>query len=274
MNELHWDTLNSNYNAFLLRFIKRPAPYHFPLHAQDYAELILFESGKGIFGLNGEEFSLRSNNLAFVRPSDQHEISTEKGSLATLLLFPVEAVRFLGNRYFQNQSDYFWSTEKCPPPIILKKEQALLIKEWSIQLAKAKSSDRFELERFLMNLFSVLPRNSTVSKRGAMPEWLRRALKEIRQPDNAKGGTKVFFELAGCSPQHTAAAMKKHLGITPTEAVRQVRMDYVAEQLRTTNESILGIALDIGFKSLGHFYQTFRTYYGMTPYHYRKTHRV
>jgi len=274
MKQPSWHEFGRSELAFLVRSRRPIASCHHPGHKQDHAEIIFFESGAGTLSHDGGRFQLCPDNLAFIRPNDRHQISIEKGSVLSFLFFPSETVRFLGDRYFQDGHDFFWGKEKSLSPIALNKREALMVKEWVTRLSGADQTDRLESERFLMNIFSLLSESEKAEEHDGMPAWLRQALADIRNPINARGGTKTFFRLTKRSSRYTAAMLKKHLGITPSEVVNQARMAYVAEQLTATDEAILDIARSAGYKTPSHFYRIFYSHYRMKPFRYRNLNKV
>ena len=125
------------------------------------------------------------------------------------------------------------------------------------------------IERFLLNLLSEVER--TVPSEGLkdLPDWLRKACEEIRNPDHFSEGTQGFSRLAGRSPEHVARVLKQCTGHRPSDLVNEARLDYAARKLAISTDSILDISLTCGFSSLSHFYRLFRNRWGTSPRKYR-----
>ena len=59
-------------------------------------------------------------------------------------------------------------------------------------------------------------------------------------------------------------------GKTFIEHLTLIRLEKAMELLRNTDEFVLEICLDVGFKNVNHFNRTFKSFTGMTPLQYRK----
>lgn len=63
---------------------------------------------------------------------------------------------------------------------------------------------------------------------------------------------------------------KQRTGITVSQYQTNIRLQYAAQLLRETNNTVENIAFDIGFTSTGHFFDIFKKHYGVSPNAYRK----
>ena len=75
--------------------------------------------------------------------------------------------------------------------------------------------------------------------------------------------------LVGISQYHFLRTFRQVVGLTPHQFLLRRRLREAALRLRTTNESVLDIALDAGFGDLSNFNHTFRAAFGTTPTKYR-----
>lgn len=75
---------------------------------------------------------------------------------------------------------------------------------------------------------------------------------------------------AGLSKFHFHRLFKRATGMTPAQFQLQARINEARRRLRETNESIIAIALDVGYLSPSHFAQVFRREAGLTPSEYRR----
>lgn len=55
-----------------------------------------------------------------------------------------------------------------------------------------------------------------------------------------------------------------------TEYLNAYRLNTAAELLRTTDDTVLAVAEQTGFKNLSYFNRAFKTHYGLTPKEYRR----
>ncbi len=71
--------------------------------------------------------------------------------------------------------------------------------------------------------------------------------------------------LAGVHPTHFARAFARHMGLTPNEYRREVRMRRAAGLLLRSTESLARVSLACGFGDQSHFSNAFHATAGLTP---------
>ncbi|MET4262409.1 AraC-like DNA-binding protein [Bradyrhizobium sp. S3.12.5] len=78
---------------------------------------------------------------------------------------------------------------------------------------------------------------------------------------------------AGLSVGSLQEVFKNALGLSCIQYLRNYRISRAAALLRSTDDQITQIALDVGFESLGHFNTSFRDFLGCSPTSYRAAHQ-
>lgn len=71
------------------------------------------------------------------------------------------------------------------------------------------------------------------------------------------------------SEKYLFSLFKKKTGHSPTTYLHHVRMLKAAELLRTTNDTVQAISVQVGFVNFGTFYKAFKREYGVAPGKYR-----
>jgi AraC family transcriptional regulator len=105
------------------------------------------------------------------------------------------------------------------------------------------------------------------------PKWLGRVRSRI---DDTYGEKLYLADLAreaGVHSVHLARTFRKNYGVTVGQYVRGRRIEAAARALRSTDASLVNVALDAGFTSQGHFCTAFRRLMGCTPSEYRRAAR-
>ncbi|HEY2049852.1 MAG TPA: AraC family transcriptional regulator [Caulobacteraceae bacterium] len=74
----------------------------------------------------------------------------------------------------------------------------------------------------------------------------------------------------GLGRQRLAVAFRRTVGVAPYNYVLRRRLSAAAERLRAGQESVLSIALDVGFGDLSEFTRRFRRHYGVSPGAWRR----
>nr|WP_193372827.1 AraC family transcriptional regulator [Paraburkholderia phytofirmans] len=74
---------------------------------------------------------------------------------------------------------------------------------------------------------------------------------------------------AGLSSFHFARVFRRETGETPHQYVSRLRLEEAARLLRATDQTVLQIAIAVGFENASHFSVQFKRGYGVTPLAYR-----
>jgi AraC family transcriptional regulator, dual regulator of chb operon len=274
MNKLRWKKIVIGNNAFHIartEITHLRAPH---IHTHDFAELFWIEDGNGEHLINGKIMPLAKGDLVLIRPSDAHGFRTRsKPFILVNLAFPPSALHFLRERYFQNQSLWFWARSKLPVQHHFSSASQPRMKALLSPMFKIDNTS-FQLERFLMNLFHFLREEVSVSSKQTAPDWLLSALRKIQEPASFTGGTRAFARLASRCPEYVNRQLQKHFSLTTTDAVNHARLDYAAHQFRTTQRKIIDVAFECGFSHLGYFYKLFQRRYRITPHQYQRHHEM
>lgn len=126
------------------------------------------------------------------------------------------------------------------------------------------------LEGLTMELLAVASRGSTRAL-DQPTAWVRRVHDLLH--DRFREPRMSLDELAaeaGVHPVHLARAFRANYGVSPGEYLRQLRVDWAAMELRTTERPIAEIALDAGFADQSHFTRVFRKAHGTPPGAWRR----
>ena len=76
--------------------------------------------------------------------------------------------------------------------------------------------------------------------------------------------------VAGLSKFHFHRLFKSAVGVAPSRYHMNLRMDEAKRLLRETKQSVVAVALDVGYANPSHFAQLFRRETGLSPSDYRR----
>ena len=79
---------------------------------------------------------------------------------------------------------------------------------------------------------------------------------------------------SGYSRSHFLRTFRAAMSCSPHQWLTRLRVEQAKTILRENSISLTDIALDCGFSSHAHFYNTFRQIVGVTPSEYRRAHKV
>ena len=72
------------------------------------------------------------------------------------------------------------------------------------------------------------------------------------------------------SPWYSYRLFREHLGLTPAEYIRKLRLSRAALRLRDENCRVLDVAFDLGFGNVDTFTRAFFREFGLNPSDYAK----
>ncbi|MEO0497222.1 MAG: AraC family transcriptional regulator [Pseudomonadota bacterium] len=262
-------------------YIERDEAFHFArkrlatrfprkAHDHDFYEVFLIENGKTSHWINGTTQTLEAGQLAFLRPNDAHAFCADKGIGCQIInvMFRTETAAHLASRYEQSIGGLFFNS-KADLPEIHTLGQARFAR--AVAVARQLQTSHRSLagiEEFLLFLTNRVAHHS-VSNHHAAPAWFTEACNAAQSPEVFMLGATGFIELAGRSREHVSRTCKAVTGMTPTEYVNGIRIEYAAQLLRTGEASIDEIVSECGFENVSYFYRLFRQQIGSTP----KAHR-
>src|SRR5690348_3111881 len=100
---------------------------------------------------------------------------------------------------------------------------------------------------------------------GLAPTVLRRAIERLRSDSDADVSLAALASDAGLSRFHFCRAFKESTGLSPHAWLRQHQLDQAMAMLRDTDESVVSIAVALGYSSQTAFAAAFRKLTGETP---------
>lgn len=102
------------------------------------------------------------------------------------------------------------------------------------------------------------------------PTPLRRALRWIHFSFHKPFRLDVLAHFCAVSPAYLCRLFKSYLGMTPTNYLRQLRLQVAYRLLEATDLSVVDIAFLVGFKNFPYFVRQFRKFFGHSPTQLRR----
>lgn len=241
------------------------------LHGHDFYELIWVQNGTLRHHLPGDRHQdLTEGDMIFIRPGDTHALQGRgEDPLCVSLILRPGLMRQMGKRYDFNR--FFWSDSPSPPRARRNVKQLSELNHAALRLEQAPRS-ALEVSAFLLPLLADLQRALPDLPEDA-PDWLIEACHAAQDPAVFREGAAGFVRAAGRSHPHVTRSAQLHLGLTPTEYVNTIRMDYAGRALTGTADNLNEIAATIGLPNMSHFHRLFRAHHGLTPKAYRRTYQ-
>ncbi len=253
------------------RFLNRETALQ-SMHNHNYYEYFVIVSGEIIHEVNNEVQYLHSGDLVLVRPNDYHRYNTEKTSGCNIINVSFKKEHFESiKNYFNNPLIDKLITDPMPPHIYLNAQRlsSLKRKHNTLNLYSEKSDLTVWLKNLLADVFSYFLIEYDRQSQSDSKKLLQPALLQMNTPENIEEGLPALLRTSGFSHGHLCRIMKKEFNTTPIKYITDLRLQYAANLLTTTDYDILSISVRLGFSSLSYFITIFKKKYGMPPSKYR-----
>ncbi len=245
------------------------------LHDHNYCEYFIVISGNIIHEINGTTQKLKMGDICFIRPSDCHRYDVDGSEDCNLINVSFKT------SYFESIKQYFNTPvlddlfEALQPPVITLPNSRISILKKKHRLLNV-GCNKSEIKALLMSLICDVFADFIIEYKKQMQnsveKWLQSALIQMNTPENIEEGLPALIRYSGFSHGHLCRIMKKEFGVTPSQYVTDLRLQYAANLLSTTDYDILFICVQVGFSSLSHFTTIFKEKYGISPSKYRASH--
>jgi AraC family transcriptional regulator len=106
------------------------------------------------------------------------------------------------------------------------------------------------------------------------PSWLRRVLELLTDDPLADVRVGQLATAAGVHPVYLARQFRRHFGHSIGGYVRAQRLAWAAQELASSDRSLVDIALTAGFADQSHFTRHFARQFGAPPRRFRLAHRA
>jgi len=73
--------------------------------------------------------------------------------------------------------------------------------------------------------------------------------------------------------EYLSRCMKKYFGISVTEYINALKINYASNLLLRSNTPIISICFDSGFQNVSHFNRVFKKEYGISPREFREMYK-
>ena len=250
-------------------------------HSHDFYEIYLNISGTATHHINGTVQKLPKGSLVFIRPDDLHTYTYDtcdnpegKETSYVNLSFNDKTAKLLFDYILDEETSKGLLHSKLPPIVILNKtdKNRLLsqLEELNVLNWDDKKSLKLRLRALLADILVRYFCNAPKSSERDIPDWLVFLLQEMEKEQNFVGGIDKMISLSKKSYEHLSRSIKKYYGITLSEYINDLRINYASNLLLRTNTPIIEICFNCGFLSVSNFYKVFGAKYSMSPSEFRK----
>lgn len=255
----------------------------FPMHWHEEMEISLVRSGSGQYRIDTQNYTLEKDDLIIISPKTLHsggtydqKMSTDSFVFHTGFLCsnipesttinyfnPIIDGKIVFKPVIQNGHPGFKELKQC----FLRLRSCHFKKEPFYELELKENLIRFF---FLLFKYNCILEQKTTSVIDENEEKTRFILTYISEHYDEEITIDQLAKLSGFSACHFMNTFKKYVGVSCNKYINHFRLDKAARLLAETNESIMNIAVGIGYNNISYFNRAFKNYYGTTPKDYRR----
>lgn len=103
------------------------------------------------------------------------------------------------------------------------------------------------------------------------PQWLNRLVELLHDRFNEPFMLSAVASEIGYHPVYVMRVFRRHYGMSVTDYVRKLRVEYARKYLACDGMSLVDVGLSAGFSSQAYFSTVFKRETGITPGQYRRT---
>lgn len=259
------------------------AGWYYPESSIPYNMLRYIVKGEAEFSVNGEKFTVRENDIIYIPNGCRLWCS------ALTKTFEFYSIRFIstvsytkddvlekyygipritkGNeeeKYFQEI--YKWArTDHIAKKCFIRGYLNILLGSLSFR-GESRPINQHKTEQEINDLEKIVLREQnsrrTDTRVQVVADYVAHHPAEKFNPEK-------MADMVGLSKQRFGSLFKRHMGKTPMEYVREVKLSTAARKLIVSTESINDISYEIGYEDPNYFIREFKSAFGYTPNQYR-----
>ena len=253
----------------------------FPYHWHEDIEILFVLEGSLEIRVNRDSYSLEKGNIFLVNENELHFIDskTDFGSTQVLAFqmdigyFKKYDLNLKGKKFYLNSNQANESTE-----FALDEIKYILANLMDLIMNK-KNLYQLKTEKLLIDLIVILMEHFEIAtnKGDQSIENDSRMLEILKYMNSHCLDSQLSLqEIAkefSLNPQYLSRYFKANAGETLKKKLDSMRLNKSLMTLRTTNETIIEVALKSGFPDSKAYYRVFKEVLGITPLQYREQYK-
>ena len=271
----HLNDNMSGETSFINSHVINSGDVHY--HDHSFYEICYVLDGKLPHYANEKKLDLEAGDIIFLRPKDKHVYVRDKNchSYHRDIIFKSSFFESVLNFLHPDLlSDY----HKNPMPYkinlsteTIERFERRITEYFAIPAENVKAKQIFAKSLLIDLLFYY---NSPTYKTGSdYPHLVNYIIQKLNMRSNLKQGINYIFANLNYSKSHICNTFKKHMHVSLTEYINDLRLNYAASLLKFTNNSLYDISQECGFSSLSYFNKLFKKKYNCTPAKFGKSHK-
>ncbi len=254
-------------------------------HAHDFFEIFFVLKGKGFNRINKVNFPIAAEEIIFVENQKKHAILAVHEPLEILNICFLPSSIGLGSSVLENLR-LMMLHDFLRPFKSISDQQTLIklspsTKTFSklsfyandlVELYEEGRETNAETLRHLLRLilfYLLREYRHQFGKAEVAQDTLHEAATWIKNHSSEKITLNKLAEGLGISRTYFSSRFNQNIGKNLNEYINEVRIQKASELLRSTELTVLEIALETGFDQVAHFHRTFKKLTSLTPQKWR-----
>lgn len=240
-------------------------------HTHTYIEIFYVIDGTIKHSLNGVVSTLRPGDVYLLRPGDIHCFLRDRGNTSH------HRDIMITEKQWKRACDYIGlnpigylggkTVSAISSNQIMQFEQ--ILSKISANATKKVLHNAY-INLLCANLATVFFDEKLDDTQRKYPIWLKQLLDKFNMPDYFLSGLDTVLSCVNYDRSYVCRVFKKYIGMTMTDYLNLLRLNYAAMLLQTKNDSITRIAFDSGFPNISYFNRCFKRRYGITPSEFQR----
>lgn len=238
----------------------------FRLHWHEFYEIEYIVSGNAVQTINGIDYEVGPGFAVLVTPADMHSYKnvTKENSLT---IHNVKFSPFILPLDLQTRLNGIGAPLCGFCPEIGPLTDTILTEYNGTSLAR----EQFIISCITQTFIYLLRHGEEVRDFENTPD--REMILYIREHFLEPISIETVAQIVHLSPNYFSEYFKTHMGTGFASYVKKMRLEFAANLLSTSDQTVKQVAAQSGYHSLTHFFNNFKSEYGMTPEEFRNTKR-
>ena len=253
----------------------------YPFHCHDDTEFLFVLKGKIEINIDNQMTVLKEGNIFIVNANEFHFIhSADESGKSQLLVLQFDMSYF--SKFNLDPNDLLfqitYEKEESPRREAYNRIRGVLASLMKTVINKEEPNSLL-IERHLLDLIILLINSfkidTAVKENSKKEERIVEILKYIsNNSDNNDLGLANIAEQFYLNSQYLSRYFKEKIGVSLKKFIDNTRLNRSLQALKSTDETILEIALQFGFPDAKGYYRVFKEVMGITPAQYRDKHKI
>lgn len=265
---------------FFIKHLATDKHFYMDFHSHPGYELYFFHKGSGNFLIEDRIFPLLGGDILLISEYESHKSAPSMGVDCSVvnflpeLLLPQASSAFL--MLFATEKDMTHRHLRVSDDKLARLNELLsrMMEESRSKPELFEISCSIFLNEMLMEIYRLVHAQAFEGthpiSRGSVNPRVEQVIRYLSEHFSEPISLNQLADMIYVSRYYLCHLFKETTGITISEYLIYIRIRQAKRELALTEYSISEIASRVGFNTLAHFGQTFKSMEGMTPRDYRK----